>query len=415
MGVLYLENNLAAGVFTPGRIAVLKVLAAKAAMSLENGRLYRELQEREAKIRRLVDVNVVGVLLSHPDGRVSEANDAFLEMVGYSREDLASGRINWAELTPPEWQAASRGAVAQLDATGRVELFEKEYFRKDGSRVPVLVAAAAIEGSRTEVVAFVVDLTERKRAEAERERLRQLEADLARIARVTTMSELAAALAHEIRQPIAGALMNAKACVRWVAREQPDLAEARAAAERMVVDTTRAAEIIGRVASLYKKGAPQRELVDVNAVARETLELLRSASERQGVVIHAELAPDLPSVPGDRVQLQQVLMNLMMNAIEAMQGTGGELTLRSELRGDGALLFSVADTGVGLPPAQPGAIFEAFFTTKPQGTGMGLSISRSIIEAHGGKLWADGGAPRGATFHFTLPGAATLERRAHSP
>ena len=404
VALLYLENNLAAGVFTPARIAVLNVLASQAAMAIENCRLYGELQKREAKIRRLVDANVVGVLISNlDDGQIIEANDAFLDMVGFTRDDLTSGPITRSELTPPEWLAASRRAEAQLRATGGADLFEKEYFRKDGSRVPALVAAAALEGTPIQVVAFVVDLTERKRAEAERERLRQLQADLARIRRITTMGEMTASLSHEIRQPIAAAMTNAKACVRWLAREHPDLGEARGAAERIVDDTTRAAEIIHRVASLYKKGSPQREAVDVNELARETLALLRTEAERYGVSLRAELAPHLPRVAGDRVQLQQVLMNLMLNAIEAMQGTGGELSVRSERRENGQLRFSVSDTGVGLPADKADAIFEAFFTTKPQGTGMGLSISRSIIESHGGRLWATKGAGRGATFHFSLP------------
>ena len=403
VALLYLENNLAAGVFTPARIAVLNALASQAAMALENCLLYRELQEREAQIRRLVDANIVGVLISDMDGRVLEANDAFLRIVGYTRDDLASGRIRWTELTPPEWHAASQRAVAQLRATGSADLFEKEYLRKDGTRVPVLIAAAALTGTPIQSVAFVVDLTERKRGEEERERLRRAHAELARISRITTMGEMTASLSHEIRQPIAAAMTNAKACVRWLAREDPDLGEARAAAERIVDDTTRAAEIIHRVASLYKKGSPQREAVDVNELARETLALLRAEAERYGVLVRAELAPHLPRVAGDRVQLQQILMNLMLNAIEAMQGTGGELTVRSERGKSGGLLFSVSDTGVGLPPGKADAIFEAFFTTKPQGTGMGLSISRSIIESHGGRLWAISGTGRGATFHFSLP------------
>ncbi len=403
VALLYLENSLAPNVFTSARTAVLKVLASQAAMALENSRLYGELLEREAKIRRLIDANVVGVLISSLDGQVVQANDAFLAMVGFTRDDLASGRIRWTELTPPEWNAASQRAVAQLRATGTADLFEKEYLRKDGTRVPVLIAAAALEGTPIQTVVFVVDLTERKRAEAERERLRQLQADLARISRTTMMGEMTASLAHEIRQPIAAAMTDANACVRWLARGQPDLGEARVAAERIVDDTKRAAEIINRVASLYKKGSPKREPVDVNEVARETLALLHAEAERHGVTLRTELAIGLPTVSADRVQVQQVFMNLMLNGIEAMQGTGGELRVRSERGEKGELLFTVSDTGVGLPPGKADAVFEAFFTTKPQGTGMGLSISRSIIESHGGRLWATSGTGRGATFHFSLP------------
>ena len=403
IAVLYLENNLAPRVFTPARMAVLKLLASEAAISLENGRLYRELQEREAKIRRLVDANIVGVVISDLEGRILEANDAFLEMVGYGRDDIAVGRLRWTDLTPPEWQAVSRRAVAQIRDTGSCEIFEKEYLRKDGSRVPALVAGAAFEDGRTQAVAFVLDLTERKRAEEEREKLRQAEADLARISRVTTMGELTVSLAHEIKQPIAGAILNAKACVRWLARELPDLAEARDAASRMVRDTTRAAEIIDRVQSLYKKGAPQRELVDVNEVARETLALLRGEASRYSVSMLADLAPDLPRVAADRVQLQQVFMNLMLNGIEAMEHNAGELTIKSQRDENGQVLISVSDEGAGLPAGKADQVFNAFFTTKTQGTGMGLTISRSIIESHGGRLWATAISARGTTFHFTLP------------
>jgi PAS domain S-box-containing protein len=259
------------------------------------------------------------------------------------------------------------------------------------------------EGELVEVVGTSIDVTERKRAEAERERLRQLEADLARASRITTMSELTASLAHEIRQPVAAASTNARACVRWLAREHPDLGEARAAADRIVADTNRAAQIVERVRSLYKKGAPARAAVDANEVARETLTLFLAEAERYGISLRAELAPDLPSVEADRVQLQQVFMNLIVNAIEAMHGTGGELCVTSERGKDGELLFSVSDTGAGLPAERADAVFDAFFTTKPQGTGMGLRISRSIVEAHGGRLWAASGARRGATFCFNLP------------
>jgi PAS domain S-box-containing protein len=300
----------------------LGFFAAQAASALRNARLYRELQVREWKIRRLVDANVVGVTIATEDGQVVEANEAFLEMVGCTRDDLDSGRIMWTELTPPEWQGASQRAVAQLRTTGSADLYEKEYFRKDGSRVPVLVAAAALEGSPVQAVAFVVDLTERKQAEVERERLRRLQADLARISRITTMGEITASLAHEIRQPITAASTNAAACVRFLGREHPNVAKARVAAEEMLEDTYRAAEIIRRVSSLYRKGTPQRQPVDANEVALETLALLRTEAEQQGVSLRTELASDLPRVAADRVQLQQVFMNLMLNAIEAMQGTG---------------------------------------------------------------------------------------------
>ena len=410
VALLYLENNLAAGVFTPARIAVLNMLASQAAMSLENGRLYRELQEREAKIRRLVDANIVGVLISDRDGRIHEANEAFLEMVRYTREDLQSGRLRSSKLTPPEWQVVNDRAAAEIAATGASEIHEKEYVRGDGTRVPVLIAAAAVEPSGSEIVAFVLDLSERKRAEEQREQLRQAQADLARISRVTTMGELTASIAHEIKQPIAAAINNARACIRWLARDAPVLGEARESAARIIKDAMRAAEIIDRVRSLYKKDVPRRELVDVNEVAQETIALMRTEAQRYSVWMRADLAADLPRVEADRVQLQQVLMNLMLNGVEAMKAAAGELTVTSRRGPEGELLITVSDDGVGLPPGNVDEIFDAFFTTKPQGTGMGLTISRSIIESHGGRLWATPKEGRGASFHFALPaGESTPE------
>jgi PAS domain S-box-containing protein len=245
---------------------------------------------------------------------------------------------------------------------------------------------------------------ERKLAREERERLRQAQADLAHINRVTTMGELTASLAHEIKQPISAAVTNAKTCLRWLGRDEPDVAEASAAVSRLVNDVTRASDIIGRISSLFKKGAPQRELVDVNELALEMIVLLRSEANRYSISIRTELADDLPKIMADRVQLQQVFMNLMLNGIDALKETsgGGELAIKSEA-GDGQLLISVSDTGVGLTPEQADQIFKAFFTTKDNGTGMGLPISRSIIESHGGRLWAAGASGRGATFQFTLP------------
>ena len=249
----------------------------------------------------------------------------------------------------------------------------------------------------------VMDVTERSRADEERERLRQTLADLAHITRLNTMGKLTASLAHEIKQPIAAAVINAKTCLRRLALDQPDLKEARDAASRMIRDLTRASDIISRIGLLFQKGVPQRELIDMNETIREMIVLLRSEASRYSISIHGNLANDLPKTVGDRVHLQQVLMNLMLNGIEAMKDSmlAGQLTITSR-REDGQLLISVSDTGVGLPPEQAQQIFNAFFTTKPKGTGLGLTISRSIVESHGGHLWATT-SDSGATFQFTLP------------
>jgi PAS domain S-box-containing protein len=256
-----------------------------------------------------------------------------------------------------------------------------------------------------EFLGISMDVTDQWRAERERETLRQAQADLAHVTRVTTMGELTASLAHEIKQPITAAVTDAQTCLRWLGRAQPDVAEARAAASRVIRDATRASEIINRIRLLFKTGATERELLDVNEIIQEMIGLLHSEASRYSISIHSELANDLPRILADRVQLQQVLMNLMLNGIEAMKDMGsvGELTIRSRPGDDRQLVVSVGDTGVGLQPDQVEQVFHAFFTTKPQGTGMGLSISRSIIEFHGGRLWASPNGGRGATFQFTLP------------
>jgi PAS domain S-box-containing protein len=252
---------------------------------------------------------------------------------------------------------------------------------------------------------------ERKLAREERERLREAQMDLAHMNRVATMGELTASLAHEIKQPISAALINAKTCLRWLGRDEPDVGEARETAARMVHDVTRAAEIIGSISLLFKKGALQRELLDANELVREMIVLLRSEANRYSISIHTELTEGLPKVMADRIQLQQVFMNLMLNGIDAMKETtdAGELTIKLEA-GDGQLLISVSDTGVGLPPEKTDQVFKAFFTTKDKGTGMGLPISRSIIESHGGRLWATSNSGRGATFRFSLPVTAATAR-----
>jgi len=266
---------------------------------------------------------------------------------------------------------------------------------------PVLNAS----GDVVQFVGTMMDVTERKRAEEERERLRHAHADLARVNRVTMMGELTASLAHEVNQPIAAAVTSANSCIHWLAGDIPNLDKARAAAMRIVKDGTRAAEIISRIRLLFQKGTPQWELVDVNEVIEEMIVLLRGETTQYSISVRTELVADLPQVIGDRVQLQQVMMNLMINSIDAMKVVDGtrELVIASQRTENEQLQVSVSDTGVGLPPEQLDQIFDAFFTTKPHGTGMGLRICRSIAEAHGGRLWAANNSRRGASFYVSLP------------
>jgi signal transduction histidine kinase/CheY-like chemotaxis protein len=287
---------------------------------------------------------------------------------------------------------------------------EHRLLMADSSVKYVRVVAHSSTGEDPESFIFVgavMDITERKRAEEERERLRQLEVDLAHMNRVSMMGELAASLAHEIKQPLAAAAISARACMQWLRRDAPDVTEASQAASATAAAVTRAGGIIDRVSSLYRRGTPERELVDLNEIVREMSVLLGDKANRNAVSIRTDLDPELPTTTADRVQLQQVLMNLMLNGVEAMQDSGGELTVASKRTEDGQLLVSVSDTGIGLSIDEAERLFEAFFTTKPRGTGMGLSISRRIIASHGGRLWESPNTGRGATFQFTLPVEAT--------
>jgi PAS domain S-box-containing protein len=384
----------------------------------------------EAKIRRLVDSNFIGICVWNLEGDIIEANEAFLHMLKYSREDLISGRVRWTDLTPAEWRDRDERAVAELKATGTAQPFQKEYFRKDGSRVPVLLGAAMFEGSGNEGVAFVLDLSEQKRAEDERKRaeegLQKAHAELAHVARVTTLGELTATIAHEINQPLAAVVTNANASLRWLAGDSPNLDETRAAIRRIIRDGNRADEIIGRIRALAKKAPPQKDWLDLNETIGEVIAMARSEVQRNRVSLQTKLANDLPLILGDRIQLQQVILNLLINAIEAMSGIGEgprELWVSSqkasEIPGESEedtfqnkalaeaqfthVLIAVRDSGPGLDPKGLDRLFDAFYTTKPKGLGMGLRISRSIIEAHGGRLWAKANASRGAIFQFALP------------
>ena len=680
VGILYLENNLTPHVFTADRVTVLKVLASQAAISLEISRLYSDLQERETKIRRLVDANVIGITVTDIkgqmiEGQMIEANDAFLEMLGHAREDLISGRLRWTDLTPPEWHDHTLRAIADLKRTGTVQPYEKEYFRKDGSRVPVLIGGAAFGNPPDQAVNFVVDLTERKRAEValrdseealrrrekelrdlletipamtvtvlpdgtdvfigkrfveysglsadkarrsgwkatihpddldrhvstwrsslasgepieietrfrradgeyrwflaravplrddrgnilkwyevltdiedrkraevalrdseealrrseawltqaqrlsrtgswvynatatlylywsdesyriwgfdplqglpsrenmwqrihpddrervweevqealrqkrdfaaefrivlpdgtvkhleatthhvfsslgalveavsshvdvterkraqeEHERLRQLEADLAHMNRLSMMGELAGSLAHEVKQPIAAARNNASAALNFLDKQPPELGEATEALDCIVNDADRAGDIIDRIRDQIKKAPPQKRRFDLNEAINEVIVLARTEIAKNGVSVDTQLTEGALSVEGDRVQLQQVVLNLIMNAVDAMSSVEAgtrELLISTGKTQAIAIFVAVRDSGPGIDPEHVERVFEAFYTTKSSGVGMGLSICRSIVEAHGGRLWAEANEPRGAVFQFTLP------------
>jgi PAS domain S-box-containing protein len=680
IGVLYLENTLTSHVFTPDRTALLALLASQIAISLENTRLYNDLREREAKIRRLVDSNVIGITVTELEGQMIEANDAFLEMVGHAREDLISGRLHWTDLTPREWHDRTLRAIAELKRIGTVQPYEKEYFRKDGGRVPVLIGGAAFGEPRDHVMNFVVDLTDRKRAEValrdseealrrrekelrdiletipamtvtvlpdgtdvfigkrfveysglsadkarrsgwqaaahpddvdahvsewrsslasgepieietrfrradgqyrwflaravplrddqsnilnwyevltdiedrkqaemalrdseqalrrseawltqaqtlshtgnwvynattmlylywseesyriwgfdplegvpsredtwqrihpddrdrvweavqealrqkkdfaaefrivlpggtvkylegttrhvfsalgalvetistnvdvtdrkraqdERERLRQLEADLARMNRLSMMGELAASLAHEITQPFGAARNNARAALNFLDSKPPDLGEVREALGCIVDDIDRAGNIIERIREQVKKAPPRKDHFDLNEAINEVIGLARSAITRNVVSVQTRLAEGQLPVDGDRVQLQQVVLNLILNAVEAMGSAREgprEMSISTEQSQANGILVAIRDSGPGIESANLDRVFEAFYTTKSSGVGMGLSICRSIVDAHGGRLWASANVPRGAIFQFTLPSAGDL-------
>jgi PAS domain S-box-containing protein len=529
IGLLYLENNLTPRVFTPERVTVLKVLASQAAISLENTRLYGDLADREAKIRRLVDANIIGIFVGDlVEGRVVEANDAFLRIIGYEREDLISGRVHRNELTPSEWRERDIRTLAELNSAGTVRPFEKEYFRKDGSRVPVLVGLTLFKEGSNEVVAFVLDLTERKRVEEAlrkserslrsaidgipglvgmlapngeveavnrqileysgrsleelkdwgtngtvhpedlphyvevvmksiaagvpfetearlrrfdgeyrwfdircvpirddsgritrwyflttdiedrtqaRARLQQMQSDFAHMNRVSTMGELAASLAHEILHPIATARNNARAGMRFLQMSPPNLDEVAEALDCVVRDTDRAKDIVSRMRDQIKKSPPRRDAFDLNEALREAIVMVRSAIAKNRITVNTNLMDGLGPVRGDRVQVQQVVLNLVLNAVEAMGSVETEARelLISTAQDSTGVLVAVRDSGPGIDPRNLDRVFEPFYTTKTSGVGMGLSICRSIIDGHGGRLSVSANEPQGTVFQFTLP------------
>jgi C4-dicarboxylate-specific signal transduction histidine kinase len=317
---------------------------------------------------------------------------------------LISGRVRRTGLTPPEWIEHDERALAELRATGSFQPFEKEYLRKDGSRVPVLIGGALFEESRNKGVAFVLDLTERKRAE---EALRELELDFARVNRVSMMGELAASLAHEITQPLASARNNARAALNFLNRQPFNLSEVREALGSVLGDADRAGNIVNRIRDQMKKAPPCKSRFDLNEAIDEVIVLARTAITKSEVSVQIRFTDGLLPVQADRVQLQQVVLNLVLNAVEAMGSVeegARELSIITEQDQTGVRV-AVRDSGPGIDPDHRERIFQAFYTTKSTGTGMGLSICRSIINGHGGRLWVEANEPRGAVFQFTVPGA----------
>jgi PAS domain S-box-containing protein len=392
---------------------VFKGLRGSAIDVTEQELLTQELRRQQAYLAEAQSLTHVGSwACNFLTGKIFHLSDEALRLYGF---DPNSPGISFERLynaTHPEDEPALReqfyGAInARKD-------YDVEYriYRPDGA-IRCLRSLGHHDPAQEigEYVGITMDITERKRAEEEHEKLRQLEADLAHINRVNMMGELAATLAHEIKQPIAASITSANACLRWLARDPPDLERARAAAARIEQDGNRAADVINRLRSFYKKGSPpKREIVDIRAIILEMAALLKTEATRHSVTIHSAVDADTPKILVDRVQLQQVFMNLMLNAIEAMKDTGGALTITARPNSRGQIIVSISDTGVGLPQESTEQIFDAFHTTKSEGTGMGLAITRSIVESHGGRVWATANQGAGATLHFTLP----MEAEAHA-
>jgi PAS domain S-box-containing protein len=357
----------------------------------------QQLQREEGKLREAIETIPAMAWIAGPDGIAQFMNRRWVEYTGMSQLGTA-GEVGKDAIHPEDLDRSVRRIGASF-ASGEPFEDEVRVRRIDGEYRWFLNRGVPLRDKRGKIVKWygvATDIEDRKRAE-------QLQVELAHTNRISMLGELAASISHELKQPIAAAMANAQASLRWLNRDQPDLDQARRAAEGIVKEEVRAADIIDRLQSLYKKAPPQRESVDAGEIMGEMVLLLRGEANEHGVSIRTDLAADLPKIIADRVQLQQVLMNLMLNGIEAMKETGGVLTVTTGRGEGGQVLISVIDTGVGLPAGKADEIFNAFFTTRPQGSGMGLAISRSIVESHGGRLWATSHDGRGAAFHFTLP------------
>jgi PAS domain S-box-containing protein len=410
IGMLYLENNLTAAAFTPARVAVLTLLASQAAISIENTRLYRDLQDREAKVRRIVDTALDAVLGMDEQGRITEWNAQAETMFGWKRDEAVGRRLSDI-LIPMRYRSDHEDGLRRFLTSGegplinrRVELLAAN---RTGSEFPVEVSVAPYRvGGAWAFSGFVRDLADRKNAEEAFRRYREVEMELAHANRVAAMGQMSASIAHEVNQPIAAAITNAQAAVRWLSADQPNLEEVRQALNRIVANGNRAGEVIARIRAFVRKAPPRTDSLDINKAILEVVTLTREEAKKSGISVLTNLADGVPPVQGDRVQLQQVVLNLVINAIEAMSGLEEErreLVISSATADSNRVSIAIQDAGPGLAPADLERAFEAFYTTKPSGLGLGLSICRSIIESHEGRLWAAAGEPRGTVFTFTLP------------
>ncbi len=435
IGVLYLENNLASHVFTPARIVILQFLASQAAISLENARLYTDLlhenrerqaaedavQLSEARWRSLFENVAVGIAMVGSDGRFVEVNPGFCKMTGYSMAELR--HLTPGDITYEDDRAATAGILStQAGGLSSALRIEKRYRRKDGGIIwgaTSVVMLPVIGGEQLLAAAVVTDITERKRAEAEiresERRYRNSQAELAHANRVATMGQLTASIAHEIRQPLAATTVNASAALRWLGAQPPNVGEANQALTRIVDCARRADDIIRRIRDLIKKEPPRKESVNINEAVRDVIELTRGEAAKHGVSIQTALGEGLPFIHADRVQLQQVMLNLIVNAIEAMSTTSEgprALLISTAAEAPDSVAVAVRDSGPGLPEAGIEHVFDPFYTTKASGLGIGLSICRSIVDAHGGRLSATANEPRGAVFQFTIPASRTASSAA---
>jgi PAS domain S-box-containing protein len=395
------------GIAMLGLAAVVALGSAAVARILYRWRI-DELESQERRLREVIDAVPANVWSARPDGSIDFVNRRSRQETGLPADRL--GEWSWTDAIHPDDREGFVAAWRDALASGAPMEREARVRGADGSYRLWLIRNVPLRDERGEITRWYgtgLDIEDRRRVEQERERLRRLRGELLHTNRMSMMAELAASLAHELKQPIAAATTSAGTCLRWLARPEPELEQARASALGAVNAARRAAEIIDRLRSFYRKETPtEREVVDVNQLIREMLVLLHGEAVRRSVTMRTELDHAAPSVLGDRVQLQQVLMNLMLNGIEAMEGAGGELSVATRLDERGQLSVAVCDQGMGLPADAAERLFTPFYTTKPRGSGMGLTISRSIVEAHGGRLWAEAGPERGARFRVTLPRAA---------